>query len=150
MQTDKKGFTLIEVLVVVAILGILVTFVATRFMGEPEKARINQVKIQMQTLEDALKLYKLENFEYPSTEQGLKALVEKPVVGNIPKNWKEGGYLEKGRMPKDPWGNDYIYINPGTHNPNSVDIFSYGPDGPGGDQSKMIGNWESETQEQTQ
>ncbi len=150
MQTDKKGFTLIELLVVVAILGILVTFVAQNLLREPEKARINQTKIQIQTLEDALKLYKLENFEYPSTEQGMKALVEKPIVGNIPKNWKEGGYLEKGKLPKDPWGNEYMYMNPGTHNANGIDIFSYGPEGPGGDQSKIIGNWESESQEQTQ
>jgi general secretion pathway protein G len=144
MRTDKKGFTLIELLVVLAILGILMTFVATRFMEKPEEARRNQARIQIQTLEDALKLYKLDNGEFPSTEQGLKALVEKPSVGTIPKNWKDGGYLERGRVPKDPWDNEYVYLNPGTHNTNGVDIFSYGKEGPGGDQGNAIGNWESE------
>jgi len=146
---DNKGFTLMELLVVVIILGILATYVGVKLVREPERARINQTKIQIQALEQALKMYQMDNGEYPSTEQGLKSLVEKPSTGSIPRNWKEGGYLEKNKVPKDAWDNDYIYMNPGLHNPNGVDVFSYGPDGqPGGDGDNAdIGNWESEAGE---
>jgi general secretion pathway protein G len=152
MFKDKRGFTLIELLVVIAILGILVTFVATRMVGRTDDAKINQAKIQIQSLGDAVKMYKLDNGIFPSTEQGLNSLVVMPSVGTIPKKWKEGGYLEKSSVPKDPWDNEYVYMNPGTHNPNSFDLFSYGPDGPGGDSAKIIGNWDSESEktEQTQ
>ncbi|MEN6474361.1 MAG: type II secretion system major pseudopilin GspG [Syntrophaceae bacterium] len=145
---DNKGFTLMELLVVVIILGILATYVGVKLVREPERARINQTKIQIQALEQALKMYQMDNGEYPSTEQGLKALVEKPSTGSIPRSWKEGGYLEKNKVPKDAWGNEYVYMNPGLHNPNGVDVFSYGPDGqPGGDGDNAdIGNWESEAQ----
>ncbi|HQP30590.1 MAG TPA: type II secretion system major pseudopilin GspG, partial [Deltaproteobacteria bacterium] len=129
---DNKGFTLMELLVVVIILGILATYVGVKLVSEPERARINQAKIQIQAFEQALKIYQMENGEYPSTEQGLKALVEKPTTGNIPKKWKEGGYLDKPKVPKDPWDNDYVYLNPGLHNPDSVDVFTYGPDGQAG------------------
>ncbi|MBN2297410.1 MAG: type II secretion system major pseudopilin GspG [Deltaproteobacteria bacterium] len=143
----NKGFTLLELLVVIVILGILATYVGTRIMGKPEEARQTQAKIQIQALENALNMYRLDNGEYPSTEQGLKALVEKPSVGNIPKTWREGGYLDKPRVPKDPWKNDYAYLNPGVRNTNSFDLFSYGADGqPGGeDNDQDIGNWEVET-----
>jgi len=145
----NKGFTLLELLVVIVILGILATYVGTRIMGKPEEARQTQAKIQIQALENALNMYRLDNGEYPSTEQGLRALVEKPSVGNIPKTWREGGYLEKSRVPKDPWKNDYAYLNPGVRNTNSFDLFSYGADNqPGGEgKNADIGNWEVDAEE---
>ncbi|HDP25859.1 MAG TPA: type II secretion system protein GspG [Deltaproteobacteria bacterium] len=146
MRKNARGFTLIELLVVIVILSILATFVGTRIMSRPEEARRTQAKIQIQALENALKMYMLDNGEYPSTDQGLKALVEKPSVGNIPRNWREGGYLEKSTLPKDPWNNDYVYLYPGVYNPNGFDLFSYGADGqPGGEgMDADIGNWDSE------
>lgn len=150
MHMSKKGFTLIELLVVIVILGILATYVGTRIMGKPEEARRTQAKLQIQALENALKMYKLDNGDYPSTEQGLGALVEKPTVGNIPSHWREGGYLDKPRVPKDPWGHDFVYLYPGYHNPNGFDLFSYGADGePGGEgKDSDIGNWDGSTEEQ--
>ena len=144
----NKGFTLLELLVVIVILGILGTYVGTRIMGKPEEARQTQAKIQIQALENALNMYRLDNGEYPSTEQGLRALVEKPAVGNIPKTWREGGYLEKSRVPQDPWKNDYAYLYPGIRNANSFDLFSYGSDNqPGGEgKDADIGNWEVDTE----
>ena len=149
---DKKGFTLIELLVVIVILSILATFVGSRIMSKPEEARRTQAKIQIQSLENALKMYKLDNGEYPSTEQGLRALVEKPAVGDIPKNWREGGYLDKNKVPKDPWKNDYVYLYPGMKNPDSFDLFSYGSDGQAGGEGNDadIGNWEDEGQAEQQ
>ncbi len=149
---DKKGFTLIELLVVIVILSILATFVGSRIMSKPEEARRTQAKIQIQSLENSLKMYKLDNGEYPTTEQGLKALVEKPAVGNIPRSWREGGYLDKNKVPKDPWKNDYVYLYPGMKNPDSFDLFSYGSDGqPGGEGNDAdIGNWEDEGQAEQQ
>lgn len=146
----NKGFTLLELLVVIVILGILATFVGTRIMGKPEEARQTQAKIQIQSLENALNMYRLDNGDYPSTEQGLKALVEKPAVGDIPKRWREGGYLDKPRVPKDPWGNEFVYLSPGMKNPNGFDLMSYGSDGqPGGDgKDADIGNWENEGETQ--
>ncbi len=143
---NKKGFTLIELLVVIVILGILGTFVGSRIFGRPEEARQTQAQIQIQTLEGSLKMYMLDNGSFPSTEQGLRSLVEKPTTGNIPKHWRAGGYLDKNKVPKDPWGNEYVYLNPGIHNPNSFDLFSYGADGQpsGEDKNKDIGNWEAD------
>ncbi|MGC9324915.1 MAG: type II secretion system major pseudopilin GspG [Desulfomonilia bacterium] len=147
MRKNARGFTLIELLVVIVILSILATFVGTRIMSRPEEARRTQAKIQIQALENALKMYKLDNGEYPSTEQGLKALVEEPSVGTLPRNWRDGGYLEKSTVPKDPWKNEYAYLYPGIHNPNEFDLFSYGADGqPGGEGNDAdIGNWETDT-----
>ncbi|HNY65741.1 MAG TPA: type II secretion system major pseudopilin GspG [Deltaproteobacteria bacterium] len=142
----NRGFTLLELLVVIVILGILATFVGSRIMGKPEEARQTQARIQIQALENALNMYRLDNGDYPSTEQGLKALVEKPTVGNIPRKWREGGYLDKPRVPKDPWGNDFMYLSPGVKNTNGIDLFSNGADGqPGGEGNDAdIGNWENE------
>ncbi|HNR50141.1 MAG: Type II secretion system protein G precursor [Deltaproteobacteria bacterium ADurb.BinA179] len=142
-----KGFTLLELLVVIVILGILATYVGTKIMGRPDEARQTQARVQIQALENALNMYRLDNSDYPSTEQGLKALVEKPVGGNVPRNWREGGYLDKPRVPKDPWNYDYGYLCPGVRNPNGFDLFSYGADGqPGGEgKDADIGNWEPET-----
>ncbi len=141
---DDRGFTLIELMVVIIILGILVGYVGVRIMGKPEEARRTKARVQMETLETALKLYKLDNAIYPSTEQGLQALVEPPAVGVLPKAWREGGYLEKAKVPKDPWGNDYVYLSPGIH--GDFDLISYGRDGePGGeDEDADINNWELE------
>lgn len=139
----RRGFTLIELLVVMVILSILVAVVAPKIMEKPQQARRIKAKLDIQNLEAALKLFKLDNGFYPSTEQGLKALVEKPTTGRIPKNWPEGGYLEKGKVPLDPWGNPYIYICPGIHN-KDFDIISYGADGKKGGEGfdADIGNWE--------
>jgi general secretion pathway protein G len=141
---DGLGFTLIELLVVIVILGILVGIVGVRIMGEPEKAKRTKAQVQIANMETALKLYKLDNGYYPTTEQGLQALVEPPTVGQLPKAWREGGYLEKGKVPKDPWGNEYVYLSPGIH--GDLDLISYGADGePGGEGNDVdINNWEFE------
>jgi len=140
----SRGFTLIELMVVIVILGILAGLIVPRIMGRPEEARQLKAKIQIESIETALKLYKLDSGSYPSTEQGLQALVERPASGNIPAKWREGGYLEKGKLPKDPWGNDFVYLSPGVH--GEYDIVSYGADGvPGGDGKNMdINSWEIE------
>ena len=139
-----QGFTLIELMVVIIILGILAMWVAPKIMSRPGEARQDKARLDIQNLETALKLYKLDNTTYPSTEQGLQALVEMPETGTIPKKWKKGGYLEKDRVPKDPWGNDFIYLSPGLK--GDFDIISYGADGaPGGeDENKDINSWEIE------
>jgi general secretion pathway protein G len=145
MSNDRlreRGFTLIELMVVIVILGILAGFVVPRIMGRPEEARRMKARVQIESIETALKLYKLDNGSYPSTEQGLQALVEAPSVGTLPRAWRNGGYLEKGKVPNDPWGGDYLYLCPGVH--GEFDLFSYGPDGePGGeDKNADIKNWE--------
>ncbi len=139
----RKGFTLIELLVVMVILSILVATIAPKIMEKPQQARRIKAKMDIQNLEAALKMFKLDNGFYPSTEQGLKALVEKPQTGRIPKHWPPQGYLEKGVVPLDPWGNPYIYISPGIHN-RDFDIISYGADGEEGGEGydADIGNWE--------
>jgi general secretion pathway protein G len=113
-------------------------------MGRPEEARRTKAKVDIAALETALKLYKLDNGVYPSTEQGLQALIEKPESGNAPNKWREGGYLDKNKVPKDPWGNDFVYLSPGVQ--SDFDIISYGSDGvPGGEGPNMdINNWEIE------
>ncbi len=103
-KRNEKGFTLIELMVVIVILGILAGLIVPRIMGRPEEARRTKARIQVESLDTALKLYKLDNGEYPSTEQGLQALVQAPTVGELPKNWREGGYLEKGKIPRTPGG----------------------------------------------
>ena len=144
LRYENQGFTLIELMVVIIILGILAMWVAPKIMSRPDEARQVKARLDIQNLETALKLYKLDNGSYPGTEQGLQALVEMPEAGTIPKKWKKGGYLEKGRVPKDPWGNDFIYLSPGLQ--GDFDIISYGADGvPGGeDENKDINNWEIE------
>lgn len=143
-RRSEQGFTLIELMVVIVILGILAGLIVPRIMGRPDEARIAKAHIQMESIETALKLYKLDNGNYPTTEQGLKALVEAPGVGQLAKNWRAGGYLEKGKVPKDPWDRDYVYISPGAH--GDYDLSSYGADGePGGEgKNKDINSWESE------
>jgi general secretion pathway protein G len=125
------GFTLIEIMVVIAILAILAVIVMPKLVGRTDDARITAAKVQLKNIEEGLHLYKLDNGMYPSTEQGLDALVHPPTIGVIPKNWKEGGYL--GKVPQDPWGNDFIYLAPGQGGA-PYDLRSYGADGEeGGD-----------------
>lgn len=143
VQTRRRrqsGFTLIEVMVVVAILAILAAVIVPRVMDEPAKARSAKVKQDLRAIESALDLYKLDNYRYPTTDQGLEALVNPPSSGPEPKNYKDGGYLRK--LPEDPWGNPYQYLHPGEH--GELDVYSLGADGaPGGSgENADIGNWE--------
>ena len=143
-RKTELGFTLIELMVVIVILGVLAGLIIPRVMGRPDEARQAKAKIQMESMETALKLYKLDSGNYPTTEQGLRALVEAPTVGALPRNWRAGGYLEKGKVPKDPWGNEFVYISPGTH--GDFDLICMGKDGePGGEGFDAdINNWEIE------
>lgn len=134
----NKGFTLIEVMVVVVILSILAAIVVPKIMDRPEQARITKAKSDIRALEAALNLYRLDNMVYPTTDQGLEALVTAPTDAPEPKNWKEGGYLD--RLPADPWGNAYLYLSPGSH--GAIDIYSSGPDVQATDDD--IGNWNLE------
>jgi general secretion pathway protein G len=139
-QHSEAGFTLIEIMVVIAIIGILATMIVPKIMGRPDQARAIAAKQDVGTVVQALKLYRLDIGRYPTAEQGLKALVEKPTLEPVPQNWKMGGYLES--LPKDPWGNFYQYSNPGTH--GEIDVYSFGADGkPGGiNLDSDIGNWQ--------
>ena len=136
---DEGGFTLLEILVVVVILGILASIIVPKIMRRPEEARRTKAIMDIKAIETALNLYRLDNGVYPSTEQGLEALVEKPTTGVIPREWKEGGYLDK--VPKDPWGNPFVYLSPGIH--KEFDLVSYGSDGVEGGEGKDadIENW---------
>jgi general secretion pathway protein G len=135
----QHGFTLIEIMVVVIILGILAAIVAPNVIGRVDDAQITKAKTEIRNLESSLKFYRLDNFAYPTTEQGLEALASKPADPNI-KNWKSGGYIP--RVPNDPWGNAYLYLNPGTN--GEIDIYTLGRDGqPGGEGVDAdIGNWD--------
>lgn len=141
-MSNNRGFTLLEVIVVVFILSILAAIVAPRIIGRTDDARIAEAKIQIKNFETALKLFKLDNGFYPSTEQGLQALVEKPLSGQIPPKYREGGYLEQKKIPLDPWGNPYVYISPGIY--GDFDIISYGADGKEGGEGKNedIKSWD--------
>jgi len=134
----QRGFTLIEVMVVVIILGILAAIVVPRVMDRPDTARIVKAQQDIRSIESALNLYKLDNYSYPTTDQGLQALVTKPSGSPEPKNWKK--YID--RLPKDPWGEPYQYLSPGVK--GDVDIYSLGADKqPGGEGPNAdVGNWE--------
>jgi len=138
-SSKNKGFTLIEILIVVVILSILAITVVPQFLDQPSKARVARAQSDIQNLKKALSMYKLDNFNYPSTSQGLESLVNKPSGQPLAKNWKPGGYIE--RMIQDPWGNNYQYLNPGNH--GEIDIYSFGADGqPGGEGDNAdVGNW---------
>ncbi len=133
------GFTLIEIMVVVVIIAILGALIVPKVMSRPDEARIVAARQDIGSLMQALKLYRLDNRRYPSTEQGLQALVQKPVQAPQPDNWKAGGYVE--RLPLDPWGQPYQYLNPGLR--GEVDVFSFGADGEAGGEGHDadIGNW---------
>jgi len=134
---QARGFSLIEIMVVVVILGILASFVVPRIMSRPDEARAVKAKSDVLAIENALDLYRLDNGFYPTTEQGLTALVEKPTTSPEPKNWRL--YLKA--LPKDPWNHDYLYLNPGEH--GEIDVFTFGANGqPGGSgKDAEIGNW---------
>ena len=137
--TNQSGFTLMEVLIVVVILSILAVAVVPQFLDAPDKARQARAQSDVKNIETAVSMYKLDNIQYPSTSQGLQALVQKPSGRPEAKNWKPGGYLKQ--LPNDPWDNPYQYLNPGNH--SDIDIYSLGADGqPGGEGlNKDIGNW---------
>ena len=137
-----RGFTLIEIMVVVVIIGLLAAFILPNVFGNVEKAQVAKVKGDIQGIETALTMYKLDNFKYPSTDLGLAALVQKPNDPTV-RNWREGGYIK--RVSKDPWGNPYQYVYPGTHG-QEYDLYSFGADGQeGGEGSNAdIGNWNIE------
>lgn len=124
----KKGFSLIELMVVIVILGLLATFLLPKIINRPDEARVTKALTDIKTMESALKMYKLDNGIYPTTEQGLLALIKKPTSEPLPKNWKKGGYIDSSDVPLDPWGNVYIYRSPGD-NERDYEIISYGSDG---------------------
>ncbi len=136
----QSGFTLIEIMVVIVILGILGTIVAPMILSKPDQARVVKAKQDIQTMSAALDMYKLDNYNYPDTDQGLEALVTRPTGGEDVPNWSEGGYLKK--LAKDPWGREYLYMSPGEN--GAVDVYSLGADGaPGGEGTATdIGNWD--------
>ena len=133
------GFTLIEVMIVVVILGILAAVIAPKILDRPDQAKMAAAKSDIAVIMQQLKLYRLDNAAYPSTDQGLGALTVKPTTNPLPTNWKSGGYLE--RLPNDPWGRPYQFLNPGLK--GEIDVFSLGADGqPGGEGSNGdIGSW---------
>ena len=135
-----RGFTLIEILVVIVIISILGALIVPKIMGRPDEARIIAAKQDIASISQALKLYRLDNMRYPTTEQGLRALVKKPTIAPSPPNWKGNGYLE--RLPNDPWKHPYQYLQPGLH--CDFDVMSLGADGaPGGvGNDADIGSWE--------
>ena len=134
-----QGFTLIEMMIVIVIMGILASLIVPKIMGRPDEARVIAAKQDIASVLQALKLYKLDNQRYPSTDQGLQALVTKPSTAPIPRNWKSSGYLDK--LPIDSWGNPYQYLFPGIH--GELDVFSFGVDGAAGgkDNDADIGSW---------
>lgn len=139
-RRTQSGFTLIEIMVVVVILGILAALIVPKIMSRPDEARVIAARQDIGSLVSALKLYRLDNKRYPSTEQGLQALINKPASGPAADGWKAGGYVEK--LPQDPWGHPYLYLNPGLH--GEIDVFSYGADGQAGGEGldADVGNWQ--------
>ena len=138
---DKRGFTLIEIMVVVVILGILAAIVVPRFLDRPDQAKVTKAQVDMKGIEEALGMFKLDNGFFPTTDQGLKALVSIPETGRIPQKYAESGYLKK--VPMDPWNNSYIYLSPGLHS-KDYDLISYGADGESGGEGydADINSWE--------
>ncbi len=144
MMKNENGFSFIELMVVVIILGILAGMIVPRYMGRTDDAKVIKAKMDIAAIETSLKMYYLDNGFYPVTEQGLKALVEKPTTDPVPVRWNENGYLDKRSVPKDPWGREYLYLCPGVN--GEYDILSYGADGvPGGEgKNQDIKSWEIE------
>ena len=142
MNKHQAGFSLIEILVVLVIMGLLVSIIAPNVMGRADEARVQKVFADFSAIETGLRMYRLDNFSYPSSEQGLGALTERPTLTPVPANWRSGGYLES--LPVDPWGNAYLYLSPGQQ--GDYDIFTYGADGVrGGEgQNADYGNWQTD------
>ncbi len=142
---DAKGFTLIELLVVITILATLAIVVGPRLFGRTEEARRTAAITQIRNIETALALYERDNGFFPTTEQGLQALVEKPSTEPAPENWHQGGYLEKGKVPLDPWKQPYVYVSPGVQS-EEYDLESYGSDKMDGGEGKYadIESWDLE------
>lgn len=141
-KRKERGFTLLEVMVVVLIIGLLTSLVGVSVMKKLEESKVKTTKIQISQLSSALDAFKMDNGFYPSTEQGLEALVAEPSVGRQPKHYSDGGYINANSVPKDAWGNFYSYREPGIQNPRTFDIWSNGPDAQEGTEDD-IGNWES-------
>ena len=139
-KTSQRGFSLIEILVVLVIMGLLISIIAPNVLGRADEARVQKVFADFSAIETALRMYRLDNYAYPSSEQGLNALVERPTLAPMPANWKSDGYLES--LPVDPWGNPYLYLSPGQN--GDYDIFTYGADGTrcGDGQNQDYGNWQ--------
>jgi len=137
----ERGFTLIEIMVVVVIIGLLAAIVGPQLLGRVDAAAVNRAKSDIRAIETALQLYYLDNFRYPSTEDGLEALVRNPGESAAP-NWSPGGYLGRSQVPLDPWNNEYQYRSPGQY--GQFDVFSYGADGQQGGEgvNADIGNWD--------
>ncbi len=143
MIKEKSGFTLVEIMLVVIIIGILATMAVTNLAGRGEQAREAAARADIEvTLATALDLYELDNGRYPTTEQGLRALIVEPSSTPVPRNWS-GPYLKKQRIPKDPWGNEYVYVSPGIHNAEEYDLSSYGSDQVEGGDDDIV-NWAQE------
>jgi general secretion pathway protein G len=141
LASQNAGFTLIEIMAVVLIIGLLSTIVGVSIFAQVDKGRVTAASVQIANLESVLELYRMDNARYPTTEQGLDALVNEPEDA---RNFPPGGYLQKGTVPEDPWGNPYEYEQPGQNNPHSFDLWSHGGDGkPGGEGVDAdIGNWD--------
>lgn len=143
-RSKALGFSLVELLVVLVIMGLLISIVAPNVLERADEARVQKVQADFKAIETSLKIYRLDNFSYPSSEQGLEALVEKPTIDPVPRNWKNGGYLDD--VPKDPWGRPYLYLQPAEQSDGDFDLFSLGADGVTGgeDQNADIGNWSTD------
>jgi general secretion pathway protein G len=146
MQRRQAGFTLIEIMVVVIIIGLLAGIVVPNVMDSLDKANVQKARADFKTLQTALKLYRIDNFNYPSTEQGLESLVSKPSIAPVPRNYKSNGYVET--LPRDPWGNEYQYMSPGEA--HEYDIYSLGADGVSGgeEQNADLTVWDDGSQQQ--
>lgn len=139
---NNAGFSLVEILVVLVIMGLLISIVAPTVLNQADEARVQKARADFKNIETALKMYRLDNYVYPTTEQGLEALVQPSSLDPEPRNFRQGGYLEE--LPVDPWGRPYLYMHPGEH--REVDIYTLGADGLSGgeDQNADIGNWKEE------
>jgi general secretion pathway protein G len=140
-QRRQSGFSLIEIMVVLVIMGLLVSIVAPNVLNKADQARVQKVKADFKSLQTTLKIYRLDNFNYPTSDQGLEALIDKPTVDPVPANWQKNGYLEE--MPLDPWGRAYLYLSPAEYGDGDYDLLTLGADGVTGgeDQNKDLGSW---------
>lgn len=144
-RVRQSGFSLIEIMVVVIIIGLLASIVAPQVLNRADEARVQKVKSDFKSIQTALKMYRIDNYAYPTSEQGLQALVERPTMAPQPRNWDESGYLEQ--LPRDPWGNPYLYLSPGES--HDYNIYTLGADGVSGgeDQNADLSVWDEEVQQ---